>query len=321
MRSKKGIFFTFIAIFIVILIIAVVSTRETYRYREKSNAISSRVNTMNDFVDDFEKDLERELFIGGYRALISLNAYTRMTQNYIPDIDSTFAEIFINGTANGTAMDLMQQESQGAYFNSWLQRINEESDRLNIDAFVFVNKVELVQNSPWTVSLLLNATVSINDSKGIASWNFNKIYSKEFTILGFEDPIYTIGTEDKVTNLINTTPNSDFVNDGTKDASVLSNHLTNSYYFASNKSPSFLMRFSGNFSGSQNGIESMINLEKLAAQGIGYKPKPIIDYIYFGNITTAFDLCNVSSMPSWFRIDTDHEEDYEIDLLNSTTCP
>jgi hypothetical protein len=276
---------------------------------------------MNDFVDDFEKDMQRELYIGGYRALISMNAYTRMTQNYVADIDSTFTEIFINGTANGTSMDLMQQESQGAYFNSWLERINEEADNLNIDVFVFVDNVELIQTSPWNVSLLLKATVAINDTKGIASWNFNKIYMKDFTILGFEDPLYTIGTEDRITNLINMSPDTDFVNDATKDTSVLSNHLTNSYYFASNKSPSFLMRFSGNFSGSENGIESMVNMEKIDAQmPEGYKPKSVIDYIYFGNMTTVSDRCNVTGMPSWFRIDSDHEEDYEVDLLNSTIC-
>ena len=81
--NKKGVFFTFIALFIIILVVAVVTTKDTYRYRERSNAISSRVKTMNNFIQDFEEDLERELFIGGYRALISMNSYVRQIQDKI----------------------------------------------------------------------------------------------------------------------------------------------------------------------------------------------------------------------------------------------
>lgn len=314
---KKGVFFTFAAIFIVILIVSASTTRQKFRYREKSEAISVRVNTIDDFIGDFEKDFEREIFIGGYRALISMNSYIRFNQGYLADIDSVFAEILVNGTANGTEMDLMKQDTQGADITSWLERINEESSLMNIHTDITVNEVSLEQTSPWNLTASVNASIIISDEKGLASWHIEKEYIKEFSIFGFEDPLYIVETSDRVTNLINITPDFDFV-DESNDTTVLNAHLLNSYYINSTSAPSFLMRLAGNFSPSPYGIESMVNLEDLNAQGISTKSRSLIDYIYFWNQTTT-NYCNVTGLPSWFRIDDSHREIYQVEGL-STVC-
>ncbi len=317
MKSKKGVFFTFIALFMIILIISYVTTKENYRYRERSSAISMRIKTMNKFMQDFEEDINRELYIGGYRALISMNAYVKLIQGYVPEVNQVFAEILVNGTANGTTMDLMSQETQGADITSWLARINEESSKLNIYVNMYINKIEVSQVSPWDIEIQLNATVNISDQKNLASWNFNKIYARQISILGFEDPLYTVGTADRVTNLINISPYTEFVIGG--NPSNLNDHVTNSYYVTSTQSPSFLMRFSGELSASPYGIESMIYPEEIGAQ-TAIKPRSVIDYIYFGNQTTVGDICNVTNTVSRFRIDAVHESFYEVDELNSTGC-
>jgi hypothetical protein len=254
-----------------------------------------------------------------------MNAYIRMIQGYINNTDAVFSEILINGTANGTAMDLMKQETteyiKGADFSSWLIRMNQESEKLNIRVNVTVNKVNLEQTSPWNVSVILNATVNVADTKQLASWSFNKIYSKEFSILGFEDPLYTVETEDKMTNVINMTPDLDFVNDSTRNSGVLNTHFLNSYYVNSPTAPSFVMRFSGNLSASPFGIESMVDVSKYYSQFGYYKARSVIDYIYFGNQTPTI-YCNVTGMSSLFRIDDsdNHLTLYEINLLNKTVC-
>ena len=317
MKSKKGVFFTFIALFMIILIISYVTTKEKYRYRERSSAISMRIKTMNKFIQDFEEDIDRELYIGGYRALISMNAYTRLIQGYVPEFNPIFAEILANGTANGTTMNLMKQETQGADIKSWLVRMNEESSKLNIHINMNVNKIEVIQVSPWEIEIQLNATVNISDQKNLASWNLNKIYKRQFSILGFEDPLYTVGTTDRVTNLINISPYTEFVVAG--NPSNLNDHVINSYYLSSIEAPSFLMRFSGNLSASPYGIESMIYPDEIGTQ-VAIKPRSVIDYIYFGNQTTVGDICNVTGTVSRFRIDAVHESFYEVNELNSTGC-
>ena len=320
--NKKGVFFTFIAIMLIVLIVAMVTTKGKYRYTEKSKAISHRIVTMNNFIDDFEKDFDRELFIGGYRALLSMNSYIRDIEEYVTDFDTTFNEILINGTADGTEMTLMEQGSQGASIISWLERINEEGGRSNINVKFTPYYIHAEQFSPWSVKITVKAAINITDVKGVAAWVYNKTFEREFSIVGFEDPLFIVETRDKVTNLINITPSMEFVDDATSNTSILTNHLFQSYYINSTRAPSYLMRFSGNRNASPYGIESMINLIDLDTQGIKIKPKtPVIDFIYFGNITTV-NYCNVTNMPSWFIIDNNvtYINIYEIDDLNVTNC-
>jgi len=316
-KSKKAVFFTFIAIFILILIIAVVTTRDTYRYRERSNAIASRVRTMNDFIEDFEKDLERELYIGGYRAILSMNAYVRQEEDFVNNFDTVFQEILINGSINGSSFSLMHQGAQGADIRSWLDRTNEETNKMNMIVDVIPYNVYVKHTSPWTVEIAFNATVYISDLNNLAYWEYDKLFTREILIIGFEDPLYTIGTQDKVTTLINVSDETDYVVGGNADN--LEEHLLNSFYVPSSTGPSFLMRFEGNLSDSVYGIESMVNLAKLDSQGIPIYERSVIDYVYFGVQSTS-DYCNVTDMPDWFRIDDSHEVYYEVDTLTKDNC-
>ena len=311
--KRKAVFFTFIALFVIILVVAVVTTRDTYRYRERSNAISSRVRTMNNFIGDFEDDLERELFIGGYRALISMNSYVRQIEDYITDVDDTFTEILVNGTADdgNITMTLMKQETQGADINSWVARVNEEAAKMNIKTSVEVHKVTIRHVTPWVVEVKLNATINISDVKGLASWVYDKEYEQQFPIVGFEDPLYTVETADKVTNLVNITPNMTFV-DSNNDTDVLEENLLKSYYINNTAAPSFLMRFEGDFSPSPYGIESMVNVEELFEQGLFVKNRSVIDYLYFGNSSSTGigkDYCDYT------KIDTDVRELFRIERV------
>jgi hypothetical protein len=319
---RKAVFFTFAAIFLIIILIAIITTTSTYRYREKGTAVSARVMTMNTFISDFEKDVDRELYIGGYRALISVNAYLRQIQGFIPELKPVFSEILVNGTANGTSMAIMRQEGQGADIESWLARINEESAKMNIIIRLDIKEVDIVQSTPWNVTVLFNTTVNISDVKNLASWTFNKVYSVQFPILGFEDPLYVVATSDKMANIINVTPTIDFVNDSSKNPENLYTHLMKSYYINTTLAPSFLMRFSGNLSPSPNGIESMVNLDEYFGQYGYYLSRSVIDYIYFGNQTTLNRCINNTIMPLWFKLDTNHTDTnvYETDYLNMTTC-
>jgi hypothetical protein len=316
--KKKGVFFTFMALFVVILIIAVVSTHDKYTYREKSQSISARMKTMNNFVHDLEGDINRGLFIGGYRALLSMNVYVRLTEEYVSDFDWVFTQILVNGTIDEYEMELMTQDGQGADITSWLSRVNEEAGLLDINVDMIVNSISVRHTSPWDIEIVLDARINISDRKGLASWVIEKEYTNGFSILGFEDPLYTIGTSDKVSNLINKTPYTEFITPG-NDTSALYNHLMNSYYVNTTTAPSFLMRFAGDLSPSEYGIESMVDLEVLNSQNLPIYARSLIDYVYFGTQATT-DYCNVKDMPTWFRIDTTNAVFYGVDALKPPNC-
>ena len=62
------------------------------------------------------------------------------------------------------------------------------------------------------------------------------------------------------------------------------------------------MRMEGNLSNSTFGIESLVNLAELQAQGLVTKDKSIVDYIYFGNQNPAS--YRINKTPEWFKLDT-----------------
>lgn len=317
--NKKAIFFTYISLFLIILIVLFTTTRNKYRYSDKGNALSARVATMNNFIKDVEADLDREMFIGGYRALLGLQIYIREKKGFITDVDEAFTGIFSNATVNDTLIELMRQDDQGADLAGWAERVNDEANKINVDFSFIPNQIWLTQTDPWSVNIHLNCTILLSDSKGLASWNTTQLFIRRIPILGFEDPLYTVYTNDKITTLINITPTLDFVDSATNDTTNLQNHINMSYYVNSTNGPSFLMRFEGNLSASPMGIESMVNLDRFQRQSIAVRNKTLVDYIYFSDDTTS-DYCDVQNMPEWFRLDQSHSELYEVDDLDKKGC-
>ncbi|MEM4397137.1 MAG: hypothetical protein QW757_00765 [Candidatus Woesearchaeota archaeon] len=320
-KNKRAFFFTISAIFLIILIISFISTKNTFRYREKQEALETRAKTINYFIDDFEKDLERELFIGGYRAIISITSYLKQIQGFINNTDLVFTEVFLNGTINNTEIDLMKQETNGYFtgadFKSWLSRINEEAKKLNINVRADVKNINIYHEDPFNITIELKANLIFEDLNNLLKFNYTKKFFKKIPITGFEDPLYIVSTKDKVSNIINITTEKNFVDES--NISGLLKHYQNSFYKESNKAPSFLMRFSGNLSNTEFGIESMVYLPEYYAQFGNYKDRSVIDYIYFGNQSLTF-YCNITGMPNEFKIDSLHITDYEINELNYSTC-
>ena len=95
-----------------------------------------------------------------------------------------------------------------------------------------------------------------------------------------------------------------------QDVSNLKKHVENSYYINSSLAPGFLNRLQGKLSSNANGIESLVNLQKLSNQGITIKSKSVVDYIYFSeNNPVSYPIIG---MQNWFRIDEAHLDIYDV---------
>ena len=317
--SKKGFFFTLIGLFMIILFVSMIHSTKSTKYTTKSIVIANRLQTLNNFISDVEKDLEREMFIGGFRTFLSLHNHIRETEGFLTDMDSTFFEVFINGSINSTPISLMEQEGIGADFNSWMDRINEEATKFSVSVAAAPSNMELFHVTPWTVRLSLNVTFNFTDTRELAKWTISKNYIYDFPIEGFEDPIYTVYTEGKITYIVNNSRFSQFVDEDNVTTN-LTLTLNNSLYTASDTAPSYLMRFVGNLSDSLLGIESFVNLEQLNTQNIPVRNKTLIDYIYFNDSNMPDDWCIIQNMPDWFRIDKSHASEYDVDDLDKKDC-
>ncbi|MGC8929393.1 MAG: hypothetical protein ACP5OZ_02605 [Candidatus Woesearchaeota archaeon] len=316
--NKKGIFFTIIAISLLAIILLSISYTYSYKNRKQMEAIGSRIRSMDNFVSDLDKDLERGIYISGFRTILGMQSVIEEKGSFLESSKQSFKEIFMNGSINQTPVSIMND----SYFSNWIEKIEDRASELNIGANIVVNDVIVNQTEPWFVDVSVNMSIELNDSNRLASWNKTIFKTVKISIIGFEDPLYFINSYGKISNIINKTPYENFVISNNTTNLLL--HLNRSYYVASNKAPNFLMRFENNLSSSEQGIESLVNLQEFANLGLQIKERSVVDYIYFGNRTT-FNLCVNNTLaepdlPSWFRLDTDdnHVEKYQIVEINSS---
>ena len=295
MHSKKSIFYTIAAIALTAVIFVTYSTYTSNRLSERMDSIETRIDTLNFFVKDVEEDLVNGVYIAGFRSLLSFGQYVSTNGSYINNLDSSFKESFLNGTINGQQLSLMKDST----FTDWANRISIESGKTGVDFGFVINDIDLNHTDPWTVEIGIDVNLSINDNKNTSSWKRRRRLTAKIDITGFEDPLYIINSNGRVTNSITKTNITSFVVNG--NVANLIQHMNYSYYIAHNDSPSFLMRLEGNLGNSTYGIESLVNLEEFQQQGIALKDRSIVDYIYFGTkSTTNF---RINNTPTWFRID------------------
>ena len=301
---KKAIFYTTAAIALTIVIIVTFSAYTTYRLSDKMDVIQTRIDTVNFFIKDVEKDLNKGAYIAGFRTLLSFNQYITSNGTYIDDVNLRFKEAFLNGTIRQMPLSLMQ----GSTFTDWASRISAEASKVDIKFNLSVNDVKLNQSDPWTVDIGLNLSLDIGDVRNTSYWIRERYLITRISIAGFEDPLYVINTNGRITNPIIISNITDFVVNG--DVKNLLVHTNNSYYISHNDSPSFLMRIQGNLANSTFGIESLVNLNKLQQQGLSIKDRSIVDYIYFGTGNTVN--YRINNTPEWFKIDDGHLDIYQV---------
>ncbi len=316
--NKKGIFFTLTAILLMALILLISTYTYSFKLRDREEVISSRIDTINNFIKGIDSDLDREIYISGFRTILGMQDYMEEKGEFFNNSQEAFKEIFLYGKYGNETIDIMNDTS----FTNWSNRMKDKAEELNI-IINFTNvSFKVFQDEPWGIKINMIIKSEIKDVNGLAYWNYTFNKNNSISIIGFEDPLYTIGTYGKVSNIINKTPYEHFVIGN--NTNNLLNHLNRSYYKESTTAPDFLMRFSNNLSNSSYGIESMVNVQKLIDSGLTTKTKSVVDYIYFGNRSTS-NLCinNTKAdpdMPSWFRLDQDdnHVSSYETSDISET---
>ncbi len=300
--NKKGMFFTVLVIAILLLFLVSYSFSSIVKNRKP---IERRIGTMNNFVFSIEKDLPRMLYISGFRSILLVEKNILETGFYVSDINQTLEELFYNGSIGGNEEALMI----GANFSAIQDFLSDEAGRINADVYLSDPVLKVTQNDPWSINYSLTVNLLVFDKTNLSLWNRTSTFTSYIPVENFEDLIYVVGTNKSLSNKINRTSYTPFVNGS--DVSNLSIHLANSYYTASSLAPSFLQRLEGDFTASENGIESLVYLPALSSQGIEVKNKCIVDYIYFSTQDPS-PLYRVTGMQSWFKLDEAHRDVYGV---------
>jgi hypothetical protein len=299
-KNKRGQFFTLIAIIVISIFLLSYIIYNIEHQNRKS--IHNRIDSMNNFVFSLKEDFRRQIYITGFRIIYLYEDKIGSTGSPINNLNSSFEEAFKNGTINGEYQDLLNGIKLGDIVSSLSAKANEN----NLNLTIGVHNLTITQQDPWHVKINILTDILIQDKNNLASWNNTETISAEISITNFEDPLYIINTNGLVANKIN---KSEYVFKE-DDLTNLSLQYQNSLYIASPTAPSFLDRLQNKTTANQNGIESLVYLPKLSAQGISLKDRSVVDYIYFSNDIPSH---NIQGMPiPWFRLDDAHLGVYNV---------
>lgn len=302
--NRKGFFFTITAILLLAMLIFAASLNLKNRLSEKAESIEIRVKAMDDFLKGAETDMQRGMYIAAFRAILSAEEYISVKGVYLNDTQTGLNELILNGTLNGVQPELMKDST----LNDWGERLSEEAEKIDAQFNVTVNKIEFSQSEPWTIKISSNLTINLLDKRKTAKWNLNKSIETRISVIGLEDPAYTVESFGRISIKINKTQYEGNYVSGADVSNLLSHTYSN--YFANSTGPSFLMRLEGNFSNSTAGIESLIDLTKFQAQGIPVYDRSIVDYVYFSKQNTTN--YRINNTPNWFKIDEGHLNKYQV---------
>ena len=302
--GKKGVFFTLIAIILAALVIASFTFYSTYRAKSKTFVVETRVKTMDRFIEDLEDDFPRALYIAGFRAILGAEDKIIAEGVYLDDAESALAELIEDGTLNGTQLNLTIDSS----ISHWFERIQEQGEKIGIEVNYTIINTSVNQSKPWAVDFYTIVAFEINDTMGIASWNRTKSFESSASIIGLEDPVYTIGAYGRTVRMINST---NMTINGIND---LKDFLNSTQYLAYSGAPSFLMRLEGNLSSSPYGIETLVNTNKLSYYELNIYDRSSVDYIYFGEQSTSdYSIYNITDVyMSGFQLDQEHIDLFDV---------
>ena len=306
-KNKKAQVFTLIAIALIGLLLI---SFEIFYVAQQRFSINTRISTIENFLYSIEENLERQLYISAFRIIFLAESEITNKGQYIGDVDSFFNEAFFNGSVNGEQKDILV----GATHSDLILSLNEKSEKVSVVVSLSNISIIIRQTDPWHVNFTLSFYLIMEDKSDLARWEKSQKISALVPVSGFEDPLYIINTNAKISRKINSTIYDGNYVQGT-NVSNLFNHLNRGYYTANPSAPSFLKRLEGNLSSDENGIESFVDLFELSSQGILTKDKTSVDYLYFSSDNPAS--YNILGMPSWFKIDSEHLEFYNASALAS----
>jgi hypothetical protein len=189
---------------------------------------------------------------------------------------------------------------------------------------VTVLNITLWQTDPW--HLLVNYTLELNvtDGRAMARWSVNQTLVGTIPIADIRDPLYSVNTNGRLQRTIRPTNATLFVDDtgNRNDTTALQIHFNNSLYAALGRGPKILDRFANITNDSVYGIESLVDINELATQGIAaHSAATVVDYKYFNGTPVVATACNIQNLPARIKFDSTDLVRYNIaGTLNYTIC-
>lgn len=199
----KGVLFTLLLVLITLSLASLILLeKELSFYRGEMLGIKIRVESMKRFYDNIVKDSSQALQIISRRAISAAVSYVVSSGEGLDEANETLKELILNGTILNTSEPLMED----ATFEDWMGKIENIGEENGFYTNLECKKLEIKPFDSW--NLLAEAVLEIKlvDMRGIANLSRNVTIREFVPIDSFEDPIYPLNTQGRVTNIITRTP-------------------------------------------------------------------------------------------------------------------
>ncbi|MBI1936104.1 hypothetical protein HYS31_06705 [Candidatus Woesearchaeota archaeon] len=319
--GKKAIFFTFIAITIMALfIILFAPSTDTSLESNSGQALRARISVVDSYVSDLQnRYFEMMLRAATYKTALSLVFYMNATDSYLPNLDSVFQEVIINGTINKVPIDSFTKKK--LMENSTLKNLSDKiirsaNDTLNVDTVIIIKNVSVFQTGPWNIDSKLNVNFSVKSN--VAQWSKSAVVVSSVSIEGLYDPYYLVNTNGAYSSQIKRSS----IGQNMWNITKVRAHLRNGtyVYWQNSNAPSFLMRLTNTITNSSCcGIESLVNPNKISPSD---QMRSYVDYQFWGG--SSIPCSQIYNITNWltggglwdefrfFKLDLNHTVLYNI---------
>jgi len=308
-KSKKGIFFTMIAIMIITVLFVTFTPASSTTLKHNIPTVNSRITTADDFVETIKTAyVPKALEVSSYNALSALSVFLRERGTLLftdfDELNRQFTEVMLNGSiecspgvhedietcvcsfsgCDPTTISLMR----GRNFTQRLRDIEAASFSALVINTDFTSTysdfaVKLFQDNttgPFLVGVDLTINFSVN--AGLAWWNDTVNVTTVFHYDGIEDPLYSVKSEPllgtRYTNIFNET---NITNWNISNTWLLAHERT---YNRNSDGRSFLGRFTEVDEDSDCcGMESLINPVVMDDSDVPLTETPYTDWCFFGS--------------------------------------
>jgi hypothetical protein len=262
--GKKGVFFTVLSILIVGILLVMFRPNPGDVMKDRLEVEQARVRLASQMIDNInEAYMPRVMVVGTYRALNAMVLYINFTGKYFnqTELNSIFEEVLVTGNLSGVPIDtIIGQPMMDGYSvrNSLIALEHDTRYWLSMDVEFNLTHFDAVlyqSNSTGYEFIGANLSMRYEVDAGVATWRVDNNWSALVPVQGLYDPLYMKEQEKGIpVNITKAAIN--YVADWTS----LYNFILNTNYVREPNAPSFLMRLTGNLSGSNCcGLESAIN--------------------------------------------------------------
>lgn len=322
--GKKGIFFTFIATTIIVLLILVYTPSADITIQKDTESVKSRIGVIDRYVDELEEQyFETVLRASSHKAVLSLIYYINSSDppQYLANFDAAFNEVVMNGSMNGISIDTItgRKIMDNNTLSNWTAKIiSTATDTYNINTSIKIINASASQSKPWAVDVY--TTLSFDIQSEVASWKKDNFTIKtSIDIEGFHDPYYIVNTNRRYSPTIKKSS----IEFNKWNITYAREHLRNSTYvhWQDSEAPSFLMRFTNTIQASNCcGIESLIDPNRISQpdQRESYADYLFWSHQYNSQCSLLYNITNPQTGQGlwdefrYFKLDLDHVVKYNI---------